>query len=356
MKKWSGLALALILLLACALPANAQVVLVGSFGANAEMLSYTEGEQGGYSESLLVDDGVLITTGREAREEGRNDTIDAALASGYSDAYDILIVDMQPIAGYPAERVRFYQGSNEDTHIVDYVYIPTDDWVFFAEISVPADWRGDYAELVDVWVDSIDLFDDGLDAEAEPLDALGDLEAQPGPLTWSDLEPYVVLTEADDTVAELVELLAPTWFTWVTDEETGAVLLSFACEGGNFVIAPDSAEALAAEQGAEGASDLPDAVLESGCTFEQAQWQSAGFAVYPPRGLYVGDEMDWVVEAYTEGERVDISDAGLGYSEMISYTVASEDEEDLEAELTYFGADGKIACIQLSRYEGGEEE
>ena len=339
-----------LLLVAVGLPAHAQIVLVGSFGQDAEMLSYGEMEDGAYSQALLVDGGVLITTGRDVLAPGVNDTLDAAIASAYPDAYDILIMDMDPVAGYPAERIRFYQGDNEDTHIVDYVYVPTDAWVFYAEISVPMEWRDDYEDLVDAWVASIDLFDDGFgsDTGADSGEQPGDPEVPALPLEWSDLSTYVILTDEDDTVLDLVEMFAPDWFTWLTDEETGALLLTLECEGGVLVIVPDSTDGLNAESGAEGASDLPDAVLQSGCDFVEAQWQNAGFPLYPLRGLYVGDPMQDVLDSYDGGDIVSLTGTSLEYDEAVSYTVAAEAPVSGEAVLTYYGVDGLISCIQLS--------
>ena len=354
MKRCLAAALALLLLLVGALPASAQVVLVDNFGRDAEMLSYGEGEDGSYSQALLIDAVVLITTGCEVPEEGRNDTLDAVIASVYPDAYDILVLDMPPVAGYPAEHIRFYQGDSESTSIVDYVRISTEDKVFFMEISMPEECREDYEELVDVWVDSVDLFDDGLDGEGDDAPG-GEEETASYPLEWNDLSTYVILTDEDDTVLDLVEMFNPSWFTWLTDEETGDMRLTFVCEGGLLVVEPESAESLRVDQGEEGAPDLPDAVLEGCCDFVEAQWQSAGFVLYPLRGLYVGDEMTAVVEAYAGGESVDIADAGLGYDELISYTVGAEAPENGEAVLTYYGLEGSVACIQLSWFDASGE-
>ncbi len=343
-----SVALLLILLLVWTLPANAQVVLTGNFGSDAELLSYGEGEDGGYSEALLIDAGVLITTGREPIEAGRNDTLDAMLDSAFSDAYDIFVVEMYPVAGYPAERVRFSLGGNEDTRIVDLIYIPTDVWIFYAEISVPADWQADYADLVETWVESIDLFDDGLDAVEGGGNGGTEETVEASPLTWEELESYVILTDEDDTVDDLVNMFAPTWFTWTTDEQTGAPLLTLVCEDGSLVLEPEAAEALNPAQGEEGAPDLPDTVLEGGCEFVEVVWTGEGFPLYPLRGIYVGDDMTLVAESYADETTTNITDLGPEYDECAAYSAFS-DELGMEAVLTYCGVEGKIAAIRLSR-------
>ena len=210
MKKWI-LALAALLLAASALPAFAQVVLTGSFGQSAEMLSYEEEGDGAYTQTLLTDSGALIATGRAAPRPGLNDTLEAALNERYGDAGDVQTLEMPPVAGYPAQRARLRHGEGAEAQIVDYIYIPTDEWIFFAEIRVPADAEAELDELREIWVGSIDLFDDGLpapDANAE-ADAADEVVEAAAPLSWEELATYVILTDEGDTVSDLVEMFAP---------------------------------------------------------------------------------------------------------------------------------------------------
>ena len=335
-----------VLLLCAALPAYAQVVLVGNFGQGAEMLSYGEEGDGAYSQTLLVDAGVLITTGRERLEGGDNDTLDSVLARDYPEAYDIALMDMPPVAGYAAQRVRFYLGDNEDTHAVDYVYIPADEWLFFAEFDVPADWLGDYEDLVEAWIASIDLFDDGLDGTEEPE---GDPELEPdedaAPLSWEDLSTYVILTDDEDTVADLAEMFAPERYTWHTDPESGDMRLTLVCESGLLTIEPDIVEGLTAEAGEAGALDLPEAVLFGGCDFVEAEWLDADFPLYPLRSLNVGDPLDAVPAAYDGGEP--FTPNGEDADAAIAYSVQADAPERGEAVLTYLAREGAIVRIRL---------
>ena len=347
MRKLALLLLALCLL--AALPAQAQVVLMGSFGQGAEMLSYGEEGDGAYTQTLLIDGGVLVTTGRALIEPGVNDSLDAVIAAAYPDAYDILVVDMPPVAGYPAERVHFDQGNNEDTHVVDYVYIPTDDWVFYAEIRIPVDWEGEYTDLVETWVASIELFDDGLPDEGEQPDVsgIGDGE-EAAPLSWEDLATYVILTDEEDTVFDLAETFAPERFTWQEEAETGRVRVTFVCADGLLVLEPDCGEGMDPALGDAGAEELPEAVLASGCDFVEAQWLGEDFLLYPLRSLCVGDPMDAVIEAYAGGERLPLDADAAQYDELVTYSVAAKAPERGQAVLTYYGRAGTIACIQLN--------
>ena len=102
----------------------------------------------------------------------------------------------------------------------------------------------------------------------------------------------------------------------------------------------------------EMATDLPVSVLEMAYTFESVQWTSAGFPLYPPRGLYVTDSMDSVMETYAGGERIPLisADSALPMiDEAIVYTIPVEGMENEYAELTYGGCGGVIESVTLSR-------
>ena len=351
MKRYGSLLTALLLTMLC-LSAEAQVVLTGNFGKDAELVSQYAEDDGDYSEILLVDSGVLIVTGREEIEPGENDSLEAVLETVYPDADDVTELAMEPVAGYPARRVRVTQGGDEDASLVDYVYIATEDRIYYAEITVPADWWEDYAELVDIWVESIDLFDDGIE-EALPGEDLPDEapESQPYPPEWAEIEPYVELTESS-TVEELAEMFGVSWYNW--EEQDGGLRLLLTCEGGGLVVIPAETGPLKAEDGAEGAGELPGEALESPCGFVTARWDSAGFPLHPVRDLYVGDDMDRVVEAFAGGERIE-AEGEEGCDETITYVIPADESDSDWAELTYFGSEGRIARIQLDCYEETEE-
>ena len=343
MKKWI-LALAALLLAASALPAFAQVVLTGSFGQSAEMLSYEEEGDGAYTQTLLTDSGALIATGRAAPRPGLNDTLEAALNERYGDAGNVQTLEMPPVAGYPAQRVRLRHGEGAEAQIVDYIYIPTDEWIFFAEIRVPADAEAELDELREIWVGSIDLFDDGLpapDANAE-ADAADEIVEAAAPLSWEELATYVILTDEGDTVSDLVEMFAPESYVWHADARPR---LELVCADGTLTLLPNAYPA-----DADGpASELSEAVLAGGCDFAEARWLGEGFPLYPLRGLYPGVSMEAVVTAYDGGDRERLDDVENA-DERVVYSITAEPPQQGRAALSYYGLDGEVACVQLSWY------
>ena len=106
----------------------------------------------------------------------------------------------------------------------------------------------------------------------------------------------------------------------------------------------------------DSATDLPVSVLEMGYVFESALWTSAGFPLYPPRGLYVGDSMDGVIEAYAGGERIPLlmTDESTPADEAIIYTIPVGGAENEYAELTYTGYAGGIKTVLLMHIVDGE--
>lgn len=342
--------LLLAVLLLWTLPAGAWPVVVGNFGKQAELLNYVQNEDGSYAETLLADDMILITTGRELREEGVNDTIDNLLDSAYSDVYDIAIMPVEPVGWNYTERVRFHQGSEEAVNIVDLVHISdtAGPWIFYAEISVPSDLHEEYEELVEIWIESLDVFDDSMGEAYVSVDP-EEIESPDRPLEWDDVAAYIRLQEQEGagTVQDLVEMFEPQRFQWVRLEE-GIMHLELVCEGGWMSVQLYGETELGDSWDA--ATDLPVSVLEMSYVFESVQWTSAGFPLYPPRGLYVGDSMEGVIEAYAGGERIPMlsTDSALPViDEAIAYTIPVEGVENEYAELTYSGCDGVIETIML---------
>jgi hypothetical protein len=168
------IALAFALTISAALGESIEgLVLVGDLPRDAELIENSTDAEGNYREVLLTADGwASLTLLRQKRSEGREEEVRAAdfLSQYYADMQEVEPVDVQPIAAYPTERIRFTSGQEEDQAVVEAVIIHTDDFVFAfcAEIDADAYYgyvdgyeEGDWPESVELWIESLDLFDAG---------------------------------------------------------------------------------------------------------------------------------------------------------------------------------------------------
>ncbi len=158
--------LALVISLVLVLPALALAeetptvvgpVLISQLPLDATLVENAATEDGGYTERLLTADTyanitLLRRTGAVAA--------DALLAELYPEATDVAEVDQAPIAAYPAVRDSFTTGANEDTRFGTLVVFSTDTDTFAFAVDVWADAAEDYADLIEWWIESLDLFDD----------------------------------------------------------------------------------------------------------------------------------------------------------------------------------------------------
>ncbi len=149
------------------------LVLVGDLPKDAILEENTVDAAGNYREVLLTTDGaIFILTARQAvggdypMEMPVEDFIRAYFALNSAPALEA--VEAEPVAAYPTQRVRFETGENEDSAVHDVVLIRTDAWYFVFEARTGVDIyggysdgyaEGDVADLVDGWVESLDLFD-----------------------------------------------------------------------------------------------------------------------------------------------------------------------------------------------------
>jgi hypothetical protein len=132
------------LTLSCALPEDAQPY-------DGKIL-----ENGDYTQPYLVGDGMAAVI--LARRDAATDA-EAFLKDLYPEATDAKAISQQPVASYPAERLTFTNGENEDTRQGVLVAFSTDSgsFAFVAEIS--ADSYDDYKDTVEAWISSLDLID-----------------------------------------------------------------------------------------------------------------------------------------------------------------------------------------------------
>lgn len=151
------------------------LLLVGDLPKDAEVVEDTGDAEGNYREALLTGDGAIwILTARQAVGGDYPMEMAAAdLIQKYFEleaAPELAVVEANPVAAYPTERVRFETGENEDSSVHDVVLIRTDAYFFIFEARTSVDIyegytdgyeAGDAASLIDGWVESLDLFDAG---------------------------------------------------------------------------------------------------------------------------------------------------------------------------------------------------
>lgn len=139
-------------------------VLVSQLPLDATLEEDVATEDGGYTEKLLTSDtyaNIVL-----ARRTGAV-AADAFLAELYPDAADVAEAGQDPIAAYPAVRYTFTLGANEDTRFGTFVAFSTDTDTFAFAVDVWADASEDYADLIEWWIEALDVFDDSDSAAAQ---------------------------------------------------------------------------------------------------------------------------------------------------------------------------------------------
>ena len=130
--------------LTCTLPENAQP----DGGAVLE--------NGDYTQPYLIDDGMaVVTLARRAEETGAQAFVDEL----YPEAKEVKAIEQQPVGSYPAERLTFTTGENEDTRQCVLVAFSTDSGSFAFVAETPADAFEDYRQTIETWTASLDLVD-----------------------------------------------------------------------------------------------------------------------------------------------------------------------------------------------------
>ncbi len=131
-------------------------VLVSQLPLDAALIENSASDDGGYTERLLTSDtyaNIVL-----ARRTGAV-AADALLAEFYPDATDVTEAEQAPIAAYPAVRYTFTQGANEDTRFGTFVAFSTDTDTFVFAVDVWADAFDDYADMIEWWIEALDVFD-----------------------------------------------------------------------------------------------------------------------------------------------------------------------------------------------------
>ena len=120
-------------------------------------------EDGTYREELLFDTVVGIVIERVKRAEANEQAIARQIDSlNGTAAKDITIAKDDAVSAkvtYPAWRITYETGENEDTRSNLDIYIQTDDWDFRFHITAPADNIDDYKYAIPEWIEAVELFD-----------------------------------------------------------------------------------------------------------------------------------------------------------------------------------------------------
>ena len=180
---WLVCLLVCVLSMGCALAEGASAaeaaitgfVLVGDLPKDAEMAEDYSDAEGNYRQVLIRRDGAItIVTLRQKVDDKYpmempiEEFLQKYLELEQMPAMET--VEVEPVAAYPTERVRFQVGENEDTSIEDVVLIRTNEYYFAFIVHTSADTyygfsdgyeEGDAAQIVDIWAESLDLFDPG---------------------------------------------------------------------------------------------------------------------------------------------------------------------------------------------------
>lgn len=130
---------------------------------NVETVSNTDNEDGTYREELLFDGMVTVVTERVARIDYSEEAIAKQINKlNGVDASDLVVKKDDAIStklSYPAWRITYTTGANEDTRSNVDIYIQTDEWDFRLHTSIPSDSFDDYLDNIEAWIEAIDLFD-----------------------------------------------------------------------------------------------------------------------------------------------------------------------------------------------------
>jgi hypothetical protein len=123
----------------------------------------TEEMEDGYVEWLMTSDELVQIT--MMRLDGAMSPYDL-LSALYPYAWDVLEIDQNPISYYPATRF-IYVPDLEGQFYGTLVVIPTDGYTlaFAVDVYMDAyDGEDGYWELIEWWIESLDVFDDGVSA------------------------------------------------------------------------------------------------------------------------------------------------------------------------------------------------
>lgn len=138
-----------------------------------ETAEFIDGEvydDGSYHDLYVVDSGMITLHVLGLVVDWKNGELpfETILQNQFGALSDPEYISCDPVGSYPAERIRFILGANEDTAVVDALCIRTDTHSFVFAMHIPADAYYGYMDgyennkaqsLVEEWIASIDISD-----------------------------------------------------------------------------------------------------------------------------------------------------------------------------------------------------
>ncbi|MCL2434354.1 MAG: hypothetical protein FWD16_07560 [Clostridia bacterium] len=141
--------------------AGGLIMTLEDWPANAEYIDCVVHRDNSYFHIDMVDALAVIRMERNRPALGVDpDVIAAHFADGEHFMPEVNQNDaLTQKLSYPAWRIDYVTGQNEDTRTHVAIYVGTDEWDFIADFSVAADFYEEYEAAVQGWIDSITLKD-----------------------------------------------------------------------------------------------------------------------------------------------------------------------------------------------------
>jgi len=128
-----------------------------------DIISYEINPVGTYRREMLFDAMVGVTVARlEGISCNEEDIIARIINMSSTDIRDIVIIEDPSLTArltYPAWRIAYTTGENEDTRQNTDIYVLTDEWNFYFHTAVPTDFAEEYNPIIESWIVSIGLTD-----------------------------------------------------------------------------------------------------------------------------------------------------------------------------------------------------
>lgn len=141
------------------------VLVVPVLKADLETISNDIRQDGTYREESLFQSMVSIVCERCTSVEFSEDAIVEQIVNLTEvDLSEVTIEQDTPTSNrlsFPAWRLTYTTGANEDTRKNVDIYIQTDGWDYRFHTSTPIDAFADYSDFIEAWIESLELFDAG---------------------------------------------------------------------------------------------------------------------------------------------------------------------------------------------------
>jgi hypothetical protein len=129
----------------------------------ADLILEKSNPDGTRQQILLYDAVVGITISRLDSVGYSEDAVSAQITdTGNTAINNLAIVPDDTVSAqltYPAWRISYTTGENEDTCQNTDIYIQTDAWDFYFHTSVPVDYAEDYSAIIESWIASFNLIE-----------------------------------------------------------------------------------------------------------------------------------------------------------------------------------------------------